>query len=122
MIWAKYGKPEFSVLNGLYDTMLPFGNARYSGMFRGGYSARRRGHEAQVHGVSKYTCDFFHVSLMKQGSYRHLFYPAIDLDDHPNLTTEFLRLAETRNFILKSVNMNTQNQTRRGREELRIIH
>ena len=110
------------MLHGLYDTMIPFGDGRYSGLFRGGYSARRRGHEAQVHGVSKYTCDLSHISLKKDGSYRHLSYPTLDLDDNPNLSTEFLRLVETRSFILKRVNLNTQNQNRRGREELHVVH
>ena len=110
------------MLNGLYMSDCPYEDARYSGLTRAGYTARRRLHQAQVNGVSRCANDFFHVSEKKRNAHRSLFWPFADYDDFPDLTTEKLRIRETRSFLLLRVNQNTQNQHRRGKEDLRVVH
>ena len=46
----------------------------------------------------------------KRGPYRSLLVPFAGYDDDANLTTDILRVRETRSFLLLRVNQNTQNQ------------
>ena len=76
-----------------------------------------------MNGVSRATNDYFHVNEKKRGPYRSLFVPFADYDDDANLTTEILRVREARSFLLLlRVNQNTQNQARKGKEDLHVLH
>ena len=115
-------KTSVELLERPLQQLRPLRADRYAGLTRAGYTNRRRLHQAQIHGVSKYTMDQYHVNQQKRGQYRTLSFPFLDEDENPGLTTEFLHVLEVRSFLLLRVNHNTKNQARSGREDLRVLH
>ena len=67
------------------------------------------------------TMDKAHTKMLKNGYFRFLFLPVLDLDNL-NPVRGFMRQIETRSFPLLPSNLNTQQQSVKGVPDAVVVH
>ena len=78
--------------------------------------------KAQHEGLSKFPMDLAHLVMKKNGGHLSLLIPLLDYDSYADNTKYSFRIAETKEFLLLGVTLNTQQQRRRGWTTHKIVH